>query len=103
GVVLAHLPVPFVLAHDHTTAGGTGLALAVMAAADLAAWTLLDSRHGLLRDVRRTVLVAGSITAVLAVLIGALGAFADGEGLGTAALVAMAAISATAGFIAAPE
>jgi hypothetical protein len=100
-VVLAHLPVPLLLAHAHASPGDTGLAFAFVVAANLLAWLLLSRPS--LRDVQITVLAAGVVTAGLATLFAAVGAFALGaEGAGQAALAVLAALAAAVGILVGP-
>jgi hypothetical protein len=101
-VALAHLPVPLLLGHAHASAGEVGLALALLAGADLVAWMLLDQLTGRLPDVQVAVLAAGALTAGIAGLAATAGAFLDGEGAGQLALLALAVLSACAGVVAGP-
>ncbi|MEO6205391.1 MAG: hypothetical protein ABIO67_08425, partial [Mycobacteriales bacterium] len=101
-VALAHLPVPLLLAHTDASSGETGLALAVLAAADLGAWVLLDGlpNGAARRDARAAVLTAGAFTALIALLAGTVGAFSEHETAGTVALLTLATTSASASLVA---
>ncbi|MBK5307360.1 MAG: hypothetical protein JJD92_11795 [Frankiaceae bacterium] len=98
-VALAHLPVPLLLGHANASVGEGGLALALVVAADLAVWVLLDRFGAALRDAQIAVLVAGTATAGIAVLLSTAGAFFDGEGPGQLGLVTLAALAACAGLL----
>ncbi|MCU1590755.1 MAG: putative integral rane protein [Frankiales bacterium] len=99
-VALAHLPVPLLLWHTRATLGEVGLALALLAAADLAAWVVLQ--RTVLRDVQATVTGAGLLTAGFAIAFGTAGAFFNGEGAGQLGLLALAALLASAGLLTRP-
>ena len=96
-VVLAHLPVPLLLIHAEASVGQTGLALALLAALDLAALVLLGRRPQ--ADLQVAVVAMGALTAALAGLTGVLGAFLDGRTEGALALVTLAATSACAALL----
>jgi hypothetical protein len=102
-VALAHLPVPLLLVHARASAGEAGLALALLAGADLLAWVLLHRAGSALRDVQGALLAAGTVTSGVAITLASVGAFfLDGQAEGQLALVVLAALSVSAGVIAGP-
>jgi hypothetical protein len=96
-VALAHLPVPLLLAHVGATAGETGLAFALVAAADLAVWVLLSGR---VPDARAAVVVGGTASAAVATLVGGAAAVLQGQTAGVLSLLALAAVSGAAALVA---
>lgn len=99
-VALAHLPVPLLLATGSHDAGAVALGLALLAAADVGVQVLLPASQ---THVRRAVLACGTVSAALAGLIGGLAAFGDSERTGAVALLALAAVAAAAGVVAARD
>ena len=97
-VALAHLPVPLLLATDSHSAGAVAIGLALLAAADLGAWVLLPAAQ---THVRAAVITFGALSALLAGLVGGLAAFLDHEATGSFALLALAVVTAAAGFVSA--
>jgi hypothetical protein len=103
-VVLAHLPVPLLLAHADASPGAAGLAFALLAGADVTAWALLRPAPAgsRLRDVRFAATAIGFGTAWIAALASAFGGFVDGSTPGELGLVVLAAVSAGAAFASGP-
>lgn len=102
GVVLAHLPVPLLLARADATAGSTGLVLSVVAAADLAAVVLLARRSTGEKgtDLSTAARACGVLAAPFGLLIGGGGALVDNGRVEAAlSLVVFAALAALIGLL----
>ena len=101
-VVLAQLPVPLLLARAEASAGASGLALSLLAAADLALVVALPRvlTGPARRDVAAATWVCGGAAAALGLLAAATGAFdSDDRTAGALALLVLAAVAAVLGLL----
>ncbi len=92
-VVLAQLPLPLLLDHAQVSTGVTGLALAGLAAADLAVLAVLRDRAR--PDVRAALALSAVGVTALSLLTSGAGALSDEDPVGSLGLLACALVLAT--------